>query len=71
MLYQLILLQLSAHLFADFIFQPQKWSDNKSRKIFTLHHFLHALVVFGTSYLFSLDFGFWIGALAGQTHLKK
>ncbi|HEY3390401.1 MAG TPA: DUF3307 domain-containing protein [Prolixibacteraceae bacterium] len=63
MLYQLILLQLTAHLLADFILQPQKWSDRKSEKILSLHHFLHALVVFGTSYLLSFDYGFWMAAL--------
>ena len=63
MIYQLILLQLSAHLLADFVFQPQKWTDRKSEKIFSAHHILHTVVVFVTSFLFSLDFGFWKAAL--------
>lgn len=62
MLYKLILLQITAHLFADFIFQSQKWSDKKSEKRITKHHFYHILVVFGFSYLFSLDYNFWIAA---------
>jgi len=63
MLYQLIILQFSAHLLADFIFQPQSWSNQKSQKVLSAHHFWHILVVFITSYLFSLDFGFWKAAL--------
>ncbi len=63
MLYQLIILQFTAHLMADFVFQSQKWSDRKSQKIFSLHHMLHGIVVFTTAYLFSLNYGFWKAAL--------
>ena len=63
MLCQLLFLQFAAHLLADFVFQPENWSDKKSQKAITRHHFYHGLVVFITSYLFSLDFGFWIAAL--------
>jgi len=63
MLYQLIVLQLSAHLLADFIFQPQQWSDRKSKKIFSWHHLWHIVVVFILSWLVSLDYGFWKAAL--------
>ena len=63
MLCQLLLLQFAAHLLADFVFQPENWSDKKSQKAITRHHFYHGLVVFITSYLFSLDLGFWIAAL--------
>ena len=63
MLCQLILLQFSAHLLADFILQPLAWSDGKSKNVLTRHHFYHGLVVLITSYLLSLDFGFWKGAL--------
>lgn len=63
MLYKLILLQFTAHLFADFIFQSQKWSDKKGEKIISLHHIYHILVVLGFSYLFSLDYNFWVASL--------
>ena len=63
MLCQLLLLQFAAHLLADFVFQPENWSDKKSQKAITRHHFYHGLVVFIASYLFSLDFGFWKAAL--------
>lgn len=55
MLYQLILLQVLAHLLADFIFQSQGWSERKNRKPFTRHHVYHVLVVFILSCLLSLD----------------
>lgn len=62
MLYTLILLQFSAHLLADFVFQSQKWSDRKKEKSFTWQHIYHALIVFILAWLFSLDFNFWIAA---------
>ena len=63
MLCQLLLLKFAAHLLADFVFQPENWSDKKNEMAITPHHFYHGLVVFFTSYLFSLDFGFWKAAL--------
>jgi hypothetical protein len=63
MLYKLIILQFTAHLLSDFIFQSQKWSDKKGEKIFTKHHLLHVSVVFVFSYILSLDFNFWYAAL--------
>lgn len=63
MILQLILLQLIAHLLADFIFQPQSWSSNKSKNILTHHHIYHGIVVFVFAYLLSFDFGFWWAAL--------
>lgn len=63
MLYQLILLQLAAHLLADFIFQPQVWSDQKGKKTVSWVHFWHISVVFMLSWLLSLDLGFWKAAL--------
>lgn len=64
MLLTLIFLQLSAHLLADFVFQPQQWSDSKRLKVFTRHHVFHILVVFVLSWLFSLDINFWPAAVA-------
>jgi hypothetical protein len=63
MLQQLIILQIAAHLFADFILQSQRWSDFKSEKVWSGYHFRHILVVFTCSWLFSLDPGFWKAAL--------
>jgi hypothetical protein len=60
---QLILLQICAHLLADFIFQPQSWSDIKRRRVFTKQHFFHFIIVWVLAYLFSFDFGFWKAAL--------
>lgn len=63
MLQQLIILQIAAHLFADFMLQSQTWSDLKSEKVVSIYHFRHILVVFACSWLFSLDLGFWKAAL--------
>lgn len=63
MLPQLIILQLLAHLSADYLFQPQKWSDRKSKGTLTTYHVYHAMVVFGSSYLCSLDIKFWKASL--------
>jgi hypothetical protein len=60
---QLILLQICAHLLADFIFQPQSWSDLKCRRVFTMQHLYHLIIVGVLAYLFSFDFGFWKAAL--------
>jgi hypothetical protein len=59
---QLIILQVFAHLFADFIFQPQSWSNLKNRRIFTIQHFLHFVIVWVSAYLLSFDVGFWRAA---------
>lgn len=64
MLFRFILLQIVAHLIADFTLQLQKWSDGKSKKPITKYHFYHILVVLVTSFLFSLDYNFWWGAIS-------
>ncbi len=64
MLFQFILLQFIAHLFADFIFQPLGWSNEKSKKVFTWYHIYHVVVVFIFSYFMSFNLGFWMFALA-------
>jgi hypothetical protein len=61
---KLILLQFCAHLLADFIFQPQSWSDQKCKKVFSAYHFYHASIVGGLAFLFSLDLQFWYAAIA-------
>ncbi len=63
MLYTLIMLQFTAHLLADFVFQPQRWSDHKAKKVITQQHFYHGGVVFILSYIFSLDVNFWWAAI--------
>lgn len=52
-----------AHLLSDFILQNQNMSDNKERKVFTIYHIYHVLIVGVTSYLLSFDLGFWKAAL--------
>lgn len=60
---QLLILQFIAHLFADFILQPQRWCDRKEKKVFTTVLFYHMLVVFATSYVASFDPRFWSAAI--------
>lgn len=64
MLPKLILLQFSAHLLADFVFQDQQMSDGKSKKIFTSYHIVHFFIVGGLSLVFAMNFGFWLAALS-------
>ncbi|MFA7043501.1 MAG: DUF3307 domain-containing protein [Bacteroidales bacterium] len=67
--YQLILLQLMAHLVADFLLQSKKWCKEKEKHVITKQHILHAVVVSITAYGFSLDTNFGISALIiGFTH---
>jgi hypothetical protein len=63
MLVKLVLLQISAHLLADFVFQSQKMSDRKSSKTFSLFHLYHFLIVLGCSFFFSFDLNFWKAAV--------
>lgn len=63
MLLNLVILQIIAHFLADFIFQPQKWSDKKEEKALTWYHFYHISVVGILSYLLSFDIGFWKAAI--------
>ena len=59
----LLILQLIAHVLADFTFQPQQWCEKKDRKILSREHLYHVLIVFGLSWLFSLQITFWWAAL--------
>jgi len=66
----LLLLQIIAHLLADFIFQPHKWTVKKKKYIFHYLYFMHILVVILFSYLLSLQKNFWIfSIIIGITHL--
>jgi len=67
---QLILMQLIAHLAADFLFQSEKWCEKKEKHILSNQHFLHAAIVTITAYIFSLNRCFCISALIiGFSHL--
>ncbi|MFO8234775.1 MAG: DUF3307 domain-containing protein [Bacteroidales bacterium] len=60
---KLILLLIIAHLLSDFIFQPQKMSNKKERKIFSFPHIYHVIIVGLMSYILSFDIGFWKAAI--------
>ncbi len=60
---QLIILQFTAHLLADFTLQPQHWCNKKEQKIFSKYHLYHILIVFTSSYLLSFDLNFWKAAI--------
>ncbi|MDR3272839.1 MAG: DUF3307 domain-containing protein, partial [Flavobacteriaceae bacterium] len=59
----LLILQLTAHLLADFNFQPQGWCDIKDRKMISKTHLYHIFIVFACSWLLSLTISFWWAAL--------
>ena len=59
----LLFFQLTAHLLADFIFQPQKWCNLKEKQGISKIHFYHAIVVFVCSWILSFSFSFWWAAL--------
>ncbi|HEX2937113.1 MAG TPA: DUF3307 domain-containing protein [Bacteroidales bacterium] len=61
---QLLILQFTAHLLADFVFQPQRWCDIKETRVFPRYLFYHTGIVFITSYTLSFDWSFWKAALA-------
>jgi hypothetical protein len=59
----LLILQLTAHLLADFILQPQRWCNLKEKKGISKIHFYHAGIVFICSWILSFSFSFWWAAL--------
>lgn len=59
-----LLLQLIAHLLADYTFQSQKWCDQKKKHVINHVHLLHTLIVFLCSWVLSFDWQFWIYALS-------
>jgi hypothetical protein len=63
MYYTLLLFQFTAHLLADFTFQPQRWCETKDQKLFSKEIFYHALVVFGCAWVLSFRSSFWWAAL--------
>ena len=64
MMLPLQFLQLTAHLVADFLLQNEQWSQQKEKKIISKVHLLHILIVFVSSWIFSLQWAFWSAALA-------
>ena len=59
----LFLFQMTAHLLADFIFQPQSWCNLKENKWISKIYFYHAVIVFICSWVLSFSFSFWWAAL--------
>lgn len=72
MMIELFLSLVLAHLVADFVLQTGKTcKDKKERHWKSLHHYVHALIVFGLAWLVSWDVSFWWGALIiGATHFS-
>ena len=67
---ELVLSLVLAHLVGDFMLQTGKsCKDKKERHWKSPHHYVHALIVFGLSWLVSCDWTFWWCALViGVTH---
>ncbi|MBT0608426.1 DUF3307 domain-containing protein [Aequorivita echinoideorum] len=65
-----LLLQFLAHLCLDYFFQTDKLAQNKNSIGFKSNFlYWHALLCFGLSWLFSLQFDFlWGAAIIGATH---
>jgi hypothetical protein len=60
----LLILQFTAHLLADFNFQPQTWCDAKDNaKTIGKVYFYHIAVVFVCSWILSFSVSFWWAAL--------
>lgn len=68
---ELFLCLLLAHLVADFGLQTSSSCKSKGEKHWrSVHHYIHAGMVFALSWLVSLDLHFWWGALIiGVLHL--
>ena len=67
---QLIIMQFMAHLLSDFLLQSEKFCKAKEEKMLSKQHFLHALIVAFTAYIFSFDWYFAVSALIiGFSHL--
>jgi hypothetical protein len=62
-MYTLLILQFTAHLLADFNFQPQTWCDLKDSKTISSVYFYHIAIVFVCSWVLSFSVSFWWAAL--------
>jgi hypothetical protein len=59
-LYKLFILQLIAHILADFIFQTDEWSEDKKKNGFSSGKlYLHVLIVFTLSWVLSFQWNFF------------
>lgn len=67
---ELFLCILLAHLVADYVFQTSASCKNKMEKHWcSVHQYIHALIVFGLTWLVSWDVDFWLPALfVGLSH---
>ena len=67
---ELFLCILLAHLVADYVFQTSASCKNKTEKHWcSVHQYIHALIVFGLTWLVSWDVDFWLPALfVGLSH---
>ena len=67
---ELVLSLVLAHLVGDFMLQTGKsCKDKKERHWKSPHHYVHALIVFGLSWLVSCDWTFlWCALVIGVTH---
>lgn len=67
---KLIVLQIIAHLLADFVFQPGKWCRSKFESGFRSKYlYLHTLVVFLCAWIFSFSFRFvWLAFVIAACH---
>jgi len=64
MMCKLLILQLLAHLVSDFYLQTEKSCKSKADNAFKSRHlYIHVLITFALSWLFSLSVGFWWAAL--------
>lgn len=60
-LYKLFILQLIAHIMADFLFQTNEWSEDKKENGFSSGKlYLHALIVFALSWTLSFQMNFFV-----------
>ena len=70
MFLELFVCLLLAHLVADFVLQSYRiCKDKRDKKWCSVYHYLHAVIVFGLSWLVVFDIRFWWYALIiGVTH---
>lgn len=64
---EILILQITAHVLADFFFQRSSWVNEKETKFVSKSHFIHAFIVFLTSYVLSFQFQFILVSFAIAT----
>lgn len=67
---KMIVLQVIAHLLADFTFQPEKWCKSKLESGFQSKYlYIHTVIVFTCSWFFSFSLQFvWLALLVAVIH---